>query len=94
MQRVPGRPHPVQVEPARPDIAGGHALEDHHGVGPFAVSDRSQVTVAPLLLHLLQLSNNVVRAFFESRITGDRVHQADGGKVMTRHMTGQLLPFD
>ena len=70
MQRVPWRPHAVEIERTRANIPLGHFGE----LLP-ATLDRAQIAVAILVLHFLHLFDEIVRPLFESRIAGRRVHQ-------------------
>ena len=69
VQRVPRRPHAVQVKEARTYVALCHFR-------PLLASafERAEITIAILVLHFFHLFDEIVRALFESRIAGRRVH--------------------
>ena len=69
VQRVPGRPHAVEIKRTRANISLGYFGE----LLP-ATLEGAQIAVAILVLHFLHLFDKIVRAVFESRIAGRRVH--------------------
>ena len=94
VQRVPGRPHAVQVEAAGADVTLGNSLEDDGAVGPLLVGDGAQVAVATLVLDLLEFFDQVIGALLEARVAGGGIHQAHRREVMAGDMAGELLAVD
>jgi len=85
VQCVPRRPFAVQVESRGANLPFCQRVER-----PPAAFQSAQVAVAVLVLHLLQLPHDVVRAVPEARVPGGRPHQAHAGQVMARDVPREI----
>ena len=54
------------------------------------VGQRAEVAVAVLVLHGLQLADDVVGALLEANVAGRRPHQADRGQIVPGDVSGEI----
>ncbi len=89
---IPRRPQPVQVKASGADFSFAQVLESHLAIYTLRIQQRANVAVALRVLNALQLRNKIVDALLEAHIARDRVHGADGGKVVSCDVSGELPP--
>ena len=87
---VPRRPETVQVESARADDPAAQLLEPDLAVHAVLVGLRADVAVALLVLHGLQLGDQVIGALLEAGVAGGGVHQAHRREVVARDVAGEI----
>ena len=97
VHRIERRPRPVQIEPARLDLAAHDFGEDL-----FTVDDRPVLPLAPqraditgpaLRLRPCQFGDDIVGARAALRIAGLRVHQHERSQIMAERMAGDRVAF-
>jgi hypothetical protein len=85
VQRVPGGPEAIEIEAGGSDVAFRDLVERL-----ASPRQRAQIAVAVLVLDDLQLADDVVGAFLETPIAGGGPHQADGRKIVSGDVPGQV----
>src|SRR6185437_652754 len=85
VQRVPWRPLAVEVECGGLDLA----LRERVEALPAAF-ERAEIAVAVLVLHDLELRDDVIDAILESPVASRRPHGAGRGEIVTRDVAREI----
>jgi hypothetical protein len=86
VEDVPRRPEAVEIEAAGANVPLSDFIETF-----FAVGKSAEVTIALGILDEFEFGDDVIGAFFETRITGGGEHEAYGREVMAGDVAGEVF---
>ena len=87
VQRVPGRPEPIEIEGCRSDLP---ARERRKCLSPAL--QRAQIAVALFGLHRREIADEILRSVLEPPIAGYGVHQAHRREIVPGDVSGEVAP--